>query len=384
MAETPRRLRDISGSNALQDFRSEDEPIVPTTHDKPRARVVGSHPSPAGAFAPAARVPVRKRRRLTMWWILGVALAVIAAGTVVIFFRPGVLHTQLQNVEAPDVRPGQVTLDTVPSGVEVLIDGQVRGATPLTVPLPPGHHDVVLRNGTEERTVPLEMSAGAQIIQRVEFAASPVSVTKLSVITEPPGARVVIDGETRGVSPVTVEDLSVGRHRIAVTAAGGSSERMVTTEAGTTTSVVFSLAKPAGLDAGWLSITSPFEVKVMERQELIGTSDSPKIMIPAGSHEVDLVNEALGYQNHRKIDIESGKTALVRVDARASLNANARPWAEVVIDGTSVGVTPIANHVLSLGNHQVVFRHPQFGERRQDIVVTMQGPNRVSVDMAAK
>jgi hypothetical protein len=47
-----------------------------------------------------------------------------------------------------------------------------------------------------------------------------------------------------------------------------------------------------------------------------------------------------------------------------------------------VGQTPIANLSLALGTHQVVFRHPELGERRQSVVVTAQGPNRVAVDMA--
>jgi hypothetical protein len=36
---------------------------------------------------------------------------------------------------------------------------------------------------------------------------------------------------------------------------------------------------------------------------------------------------------------------------------------------------------VSLGSHQVIFRHPELGERRQDVTVTVQGPNRISMDM---
>jgi serine/threonine-protein kinase len=202
------------------------------------------------------------------------------------------------------------------------------------------------------------------------------------VTTEPPGARVTIDGEARGVSPVTVGELAAGHHKISVAGAGGvSADRIVTTEAGVTTSVVFSLPKAPTLTAGWLTITAPFEVRVVEGSEVIGTSAAAKIMIPAGSHELGLVNPSLGYESHRKVVIEPGQTATVRVDASAPLNANARPWAEVVIDGAPVGVTPIANFVLPLGYHQVIFRHPTLGERREDVVVTLLGPNRVSIDM---
>ena len=63
------------------------------------------------------------------------------------------------------------------------------------------------------------------------------------------------------------------------------------------------------------------------------------------------------------------------------LSANARPWADVLIDGISVGQTPIANLAVPIGTHQVVFRHPQLGERRESVVVGVKGPNRIAVDL---
>ena len=43
-------------------------------------------------------------------------------------------------------------------------------------------------------------------------------------------------------------------------------------------------------------------------------------------------------------------------------------------------VEGMQNMDIAVGTHQVVFRHPQFGERRQSVVVTVQGPNRIAVD----
>ena len=59
---------------------------------------------------------------------------------------------------------------------------------------------------------------------------------------------------------------------------------------------------------------------------------------------------------------------------------NARPWAEVMVDGTSIGQTPIANLQVGVGPHELVFRHPQLGERKQTVVVTAKGPNRIAMD----
>ena len=57
------------------------------------------------------------------------------------------------------------------------------------------------------------------------------------------------------------------------------------------------------------------------------------------------------------------------------------PWAEVWIDGHRVGETPIGNLDVPIGPHEVVFKHPQFGEKRHAISVTLSAPVRLSVDM---
>jgi hypothetical protein len=118
---------------------------------------------------------------------------------------------------------------------------------------------------------------------------------------------------------------------------------------------------------------------------MIGTSGangSSKIMLAAGRHEIALTNRRLGYQTVRTVDVTAGKTMTLRVEApKATVNVNARPWADVTLDGTSLGQTPIASVLIAVGSHELIFRHPQFGERRQTVVVTMNGPNRIAVDL---
>jgi hypothetical protein len=46
-----------------------------------------------------------------------------------------------------------------------------------------------------------------------------------------------------------------------------------------------------------------------------------------------------------------------------------------------VGETPIGNYMLRLGDHEVELRHPQLGTRRLTLSVSMNGPNRVAVNM---
>jgi serine/threonine-protein kinase len=63
-------------------------------------------------------------------------------------------------------------------------------------------------------------------------------------------------------------------------------------------------------------------------------------------------------------------------DGRVSINA--LPWAEVWIDGSPIGETPLANLSLPVGQHEIVFRHPQLGERREMLIVKAGVDTRVS------
>jgi serine/threonine-protein kinase len=65
----------------------------------------------------------------------------------------------------------------------------------------------------------------------------------------------------------------------------------------------------------------------------------------------------------------------------ALLNVNARPWANVWLDGRAVGETPLANLRVPVGEHELIFRHPDLGERRVVAVVEPGGPTRVTVDL---
>jgi hypothetical protein len=282
---------------------------------------------------------------------------------------------------------GGLTVDTRPAGAEIHIDGQRRGVTPLTLALEPGPHTVAVRLGGSERSVPVVVTAGGTVAHYFEMAggasSAPAAATgTIAVVTTPPGARVNVDGQPRGVSPLTIGDLAPGEHRIAVDSDAARAARVITVQPGTTTSVVFAMAGEAGPAAGWLTIASPFDVQVVEDDEVVGISATSRIMLPAGRHDVMLVNSSLEYAEPARIDIGAGRVTTFRLEApKVGVNINARPWADVSIDNDSAGQTPIANLPVAIGTHQVVFRHPQLGERRETIVVTAKGPNRVSVDL---
>ena len=278
---------------------------------------------------------------------------------------------------------GTLIVQSNPAGVQVFVDGIDRGMTPARLSVAPGAHILELRGRGVPRVIPLQVAAGAQVSQYLEFAETPTT-GKLQVQSEPPGAKVIVDGAPRGVAPVTVGDLTPGDHEVILQSDAGSARHTVTVQAGTTASLVAPIAVSAasGPVSGWLSVKAPFTVEIREQGRLLGTTESDRIMMTAGRHELELSNQALAYNAIRVVQVPPGKVAGIALDLpNGVVNLNASPWAEVWIDGHRVGETPIGNLGVTIGPHEVVFRHPQFGEKRHAISVTLAGPVRLSVDM---
>jgi hypothetical protein len=82
------------------------------------------------------------------------------------------------------------------------------------------------------------------------------------------------------------------------------------------------------------------------------------------------------------VQVSAGSVTRLKLEIpNGILNINAVPWAEVAIDGKPLGPTPLGNISISVGSHDVVFTHPQLGERRQTVLVTLNGINRISVNL---
>jgi hypothetical protein len=334
----------------------------------------------ADAVKRPALKPAAPRRSTLVRSMLIVVVAVTLPSLGVLAIR----RLPIPQFTARPPQAGNLTIATRPAGSEVLINGERRGVTPLTLALAPGAHTITIRSGIDERVVPLTIAAGAEVTQYFEMkAAEPATLFgRLSVVTDPPGARVAIDGRPRGTSPVTVAELTAEEHKVTVTSDTGSVERTVAVAAGSTASVMFSLPKVSGPVAGWLSIAAPFDVEVVEHEDVLGTSGTTRIMLAAGRHDIVLSNRSLGYQEARTLEVTAGKTMTIRVEPpKVAVNVNARPWAEILLDGINMGQTPIANMLVAVGPHEMVFRNPQFAERKQTIVVTVKGPNRIAADL---
>jgi serine/threonine protein kinase len=323
--------------------------------------------------------PTPPGRSSTRVWVTIAVLAVIAAA--------GVATTTMRRFWAapPPTVEGTLVVTTDPAGAHVFVDGVERGASPLTVKLKPGSHSLEVRGEGAPRLMPITIAAGAQLSQYLELPKAAAAVGQLQVRTEPAGARVSVDGVARGTSPTTIADLLPGEHAVTLESDYGTVKQTVTIEPGITASLMVPLSNDAAPVSGWLAIQAPAELQVFENKRLLGTSQMDRLMVGAGRHELELVNETLGYRATRTVQVVAGKVAQVRVEfPKGTIALNAVPWGEVWLDGEKVGETPIGNLSLTIGTHDVLFRHPDFGEQRHKVTVTLTTPARLSVDLRKK
>ncbi|HET9269262.1 MAG TPA: PEGA domain-containing protein [Vicinamibacterales bacterium] len=333
------------------------------------------------------RESVRAKTGRPAWqspWAVAAVLVLIAVTTGVTFLGGG----KSAAPAATPVSTGTLEIGTNPDGIAVFIDGTNRGNTPLTVNLAAGAHVVELVTETDRRQVPVTMKAGTHMSHFIEMPkAAAGGVGDLMVRTNPSKASVTVDGKPYGQSPVTVKGLTAGKHRVTLENESSSFTDDVVIEAGATASLVVPMTKPsAGANlSGWIAINAPADLQVFEGGRLVGSSRTDRIMVAVGRHDLEMVNEALGYRSTRTVDVGAGQVATVRPDwPKGTLALNALPWAEVSIDGERVGETPIGSVSVPIGTHDIVFRHPDLGERRTTATVTTGAATRVSMDMRAK
>jgi hypothetical protein len=186
------------------------------------------------------------------------------------------------------------------------------------------------------------------------------------------------------VTPLTLEGVEPGDHNVSLSRNGVTIVRRVKVAPGTTGSVMASLSVAAPESVGgWIALNAPFELQVFEEGRLIGTTATDRLMVPAGRHQLEVVNAAFQFRATLAVDVQAGKVAATAVPLpNGALSVNALPWAEVSVDGRSVGTTPLANLPVTIGSHEVVLRHPQLGERTRTVTITAQTPVRIGVDFA--
>ena len=222
-------------------------------------------------------------------------------------------------------------------------------------------------------------------------APAPVEKAPVPVTIDSPSAgdSVIVDGRQAGVTPL---QLNIGPAVHSIRVIGRESTPPPLAESApvappaandprTASARALALAAQRQLSGG-LRLSSPIELQVLEGERVLGSSADGPIVASAGTHQLDFINTEFGYRSRQTVDIKAGQILPLKVqppDGRVSINA--QPWAQVWIDGNLVGETPLANLSVPVGEHEITFRHPQLGERKETTIVKSGTQTRISASL---
>jgi hypothetical protein len=227
---------------------------------------------------------------------------------------------------------------------------------------------------TEKKPPPKPAPVAVAVAAKPTPSAGARRTGILMARSEPPGAIVLVDGRERGVTPLTLNDLTAGAHTVVLQSDKGSVRRTVTVAADRTALVSESIF------AGWLSVFSPFEVQISEGALAIRLDETSKVLLSPGPHDLRFENRDLGFRETRRVEVQPGQTTSLSIVASPStLTVTANAPAVVTIDGQQVGETPLRSHPIALGTREIVVKSADGTERRITQKVTV-APVQIDVD----
>ncbi len=241
-------------------------------------------------------------------------------------------------------QPGVLSVRSRPPGARVFVDGEDRGTTPLSLrDLGEGPHEVILympdygayRYVVEGRTgrifVDMEAEAG-------------IGIGMVAVFSDPPDARVSVDGKPQGLTPLEIP-LQTGPHAIRLTKPGFQpAETTVQVEPDGRHEVSVRLKPENG---ALLVISTPAGAAVSVDGAEVGTTEDPLRVEPLapGTHAVRVVKDGYRAWERDDIEISPGRTTTViaalvpeRAFSWVRLYSDP-PGARVWLDGRELGRT---------------------------------------------
>ncbi|HEX8437763.1 serine/threonine-protein kinase, partial [Archangium sp.] len=331
---------------------------------------------------------------------------VAAVATVAAVALAGVLAFVLMRPPPPPPEPmvGELTVESAPPGATVFQNGSPTGVkTPGIVRGLLLEQDLRLRfelEGREPRevTVRLTKQSASKSIS-VELPPEQAKPGGLEIVTEPPGATVVLDGKSQaGVTPLTLSELTSGvEHLVRVSLEGYQEEAAtVKVEPGVTSPVKLALKalpppEPAPETAaelrgkkskrekltGQVVLSSTPAADILLGAKKLGRTPAT-VTLPAGKVALTLVNAELELRQTVSVDVEAKGTTRTDITFRkGKIAADATPWADVYIGNRKLGTTPLAPREVYEGSYMLRLVNSELGAIKTMKVVVEPGKTTV-------
>ncbi len=274
---------------------------------------------------------------------------------------------------------GSVQVSSIPSGALVLVDGAIRGVTPVTVSgLSPGAHSVVVQLfGYNDVSTSVTVVAGQT--QSVFASMTQVQITgSISLSSSPSGANIFIDGLNVGITPMTLQGVQPGNHSVRLALSGYNDyNAAISVIAGQTTFISATLAQVQL--TGDISVSStPSGANVYIDGVYVGISPLVSTGVAQGAHSVRI--SLSGYMDSNiPVNIALGGVAYVSqvlqpLSNPTNVSVSSSPsGANIYFDGLQVGVTPMV-YSTTEGQHQVTLAKTGYVDNSSYVYIN-QGSN---------
>lgn len=235
-----------------------------------------------------------------------------------------------------------LSVQSRPEGARVYVDGEERGTTPVYVrDLGSGSHEVIIYLADHGAFRQIVEGPGGRIF--VDLAAEKsLGVGFLAVRTTPPDARIEVDGQRLGLSPLEVP-LEAGSHAVRVSKQGfKDAETTVEVEPEGRHAVDLKLEAKEG---GLLIISSPVGAKVLVDGKPVGAAWEPLRVddVQPGPHSVRVEKDGFRPWEKDDVHVRSAETTTVLAALQPERDYTwvrlftTPPGAKVWLDGEEVG-----------------------------------------------
>jgi len=214
---------------------------------------------------------------------------------------------------------GNISVSSLPTGAAVLLDGITTGTTTPTVieNVSSGSHIVLLRfTGYQEYTGSVTVSDNATSTVSATLTASTSSPNSISVFSNPTGAKVYINNNLRGQTPLTLGSVPNGNYQVVIQYTGYSDWAQNITVNYNVQTVIATLTAISATNGSIVLESDPSNADVYLNTEFKG---KPPITINISRGTYRLVIQKTGYQDwSNRISVTAG----ARTDVYALLSAD--------------------------------------------------------------
>ncbi len=250
-------------------------------------------------------------------------------------------------------KTGAINIKSKPNKAMIFLDGDNVGITPETITdLKPEKYTVEVRmDGYEvwSEIVDVEADKKTTLTAVLQTKSGTINIK-----SEPAKARVYLDGEDAGVTPVILKSVVPGTHEIEIMIDGHEVwSEIVDVDADKENDITAVLQTKSGS----INIKSePAKARIFLDGEEVSTTPYRFESIATGKHEVEVRMD--GYEAWSKsVDVKTDKelylTAVLQAKS-GSINIKSEPVkALIFLDGEEVGTTPDSLKSVAIGTHEL-------------------------------